>query len=57
MKTKSIYSIYCEDELPGFEVNAYYLTKSQALKMANELLNEGNKEVTIVNMLDVIERA
>jgi hypothetical protein len=51
---KAIYSVYCEDELPGLEVNSYYLTQAQALQMANELLSEGNQEVTIVNMSDVI---
>ena len=44
------YSVYCEEELAGFEVNAYYLTQQKALKMAMDLLNEGNEEVTIVNM-------
>lgn len=44
------YSVYCEEELAGFEVNAYYLTQEKALKMAMDLLDEGNEEVTIVNM-------
>jgi hypothetical protein len=44
------YSVYCEEELAGFEVNAYYLTQKKALKMAMDLLDEGNEEVTIVNM-------
>jgi hypothetical protein len=44
------YSVFCEEELAGFEVNAYLLTQKQALKMAMDLLDEGNEEVTIVNM-------
>lgn len=44
------YSVYCEEEMADLEVNTYYLTQKQALKMASELLNEGNEEVVIVNM-------
>ena len=50
-----IYSVYCEEELAGFEVNAYYLTQEKALKMAMDLLDEGNEEVTIVNMESYIK--
>ena len=49
------YSVYCEEELAGFEVNAYYLTQEKALKMAMDLLDEGNEEVTIVNMESYIK--
>jgi len=51
----NIYSVYCEEELAGFEVNAYYLTQEKALKMAMDLLDEGNEEVTIVNMESYIK--
>ena len=44
------YSVYCEEELQGLEINAYYLTQKKALKMAMDLLDEGNEEVAIVNM-------
>ena len=44
------YSVYCEEELQGLEINAYYLTQEKALKMAMDLLDEGNEEVAIVNM-------
>ena len=44
------YSVYCEEELQGMEINAYYLTQKKALKMAMDLLDEGNEEVAIVNM-------
>jgi hypothetical protein len=44
------YSVYCEEELAGFEVNAYYLTQKKAFKMASELFAEGKENVTIVNM-------
>ncbi len=44
------YSVYCEEELAGFEVNAYLLTQKEAFKMASELFAEGKEEVTIVNM-------
>ena len=44
------YSVFCEEELAGFEVNAYLLTQKKALKMVMDLLDEGNEEVTIVNM-------
>jgi hypothetical protein len=54
MKTK--YSVFCEEELAGFEVNAYYLTQEKALKMAMDLLDEGNEEVTIVNMESYIKQ-
>ena len=32
------YSVYCEEEMADLEVNAYYLTINQALKMAKELV-------------------
>jgi hypothetical protein len=44
------YSVYCEEELAGFEVNAYYLTQKKAFKMASELFAEGKENITIVNM-------
>jgi len=44
------YSVYCEEEMADLEVNAYYLTQEKALKMAMDLLDEGNEEVAIVNM-------
>ena len=44
------YSVYCEEEMADMEVNAYYLTQEKALKMAMDLLDEGNEEVAIVNM-------
>lgn len=47
MKTR--YSVYCE-ELGGFEVNSYELTRKDALKMARELLDERKEEVTIVKL-------
>lgn len=50
------YSVFCEEELQGFEVNAYYLTQEKALKMAMDLLDEGNEEVTIVNMESYIKQ-
>ena len=46
------YSVYCEEELGGFEVNAYVLTLKQALNMAQDLFLEGNTEVTIVKLDD-----
>jgi hypothetical protein len=49
------YSVFCEEELQGFEVNAYYLSQEKALKMAMDLLDEGNEEVTIVNMESYIK--
>jgi hypothetical protein len=49
------YSVYCEEELAGFEVNAYYLTQEEAFKMASELFAEGKENVTIVNMESYIE--
>ncbi len=49
------YSVYCEEELAGFEVNAYYLTQKKALKMAMDLLDEGKEQVTIVNMESYIK--
>lgn len=42
------YSIF--DNGFAMEVNAYYLSKHEALKMAGELLDEGSEEITIVNM-------
>jgi hypothetical protein len=51
----NIYSVYCEEELAGFEVNAYYLTQEKALKMAMDLLDEGKEQVTIVNMENYIK--
>ena len=44
------YSVYCEEELSGLEVNAYLLTQKEAFKMASELFAEGKEEVVIVNM-------
>lgn len=52
---KAIYSVYCEEEMADMEVNAYYLTQKQALKMAGDLLAEGKEEVIIVNMEDHIK--
>jgi hypothetical protein len=49
------YSVYCEEELAGFEVNAYYLTQEKALKMTMDLLDEGKEQVTIVNMESYIK--
>jgi hypothetical protein len=46
------YSVYCEEEMAGFEVNSYVLTLKGALKMTNELFLEGKTEVTIVNLGD-----
>jgi hypothetical protein len=51
----AIYSVFCEEEVAGFEVNAYYLTQEQAFKMASELFAEGKEEVTIVNMESYIK--
>lgn len=51
------YSVYCEEEMADLEVNAYYLTINQALKMAKELLNEGKEEVVIVNMENHLKEA
>ena len=51
------YSVYCEEELQGMEINAYYLTQEKALKMAKELLNEGKEEVVIVNMENHLKEA
>ena len=42
------YSVFDDDF--GMEINTYYLSQSQALKMAMDLLDEGSEEVTIVNM-------
>ena len=50
MSNKKIYSVYCEEEMADMEVNAYYLTRKGAFKMANELFDEGKEQVTIVNM-------
>ena len=49
------YSVYCEEVMCDMEVNAYYLTQEKALKMAMDLLDEGNEEVTIVNMESYIK--
>lgn len=51
----AIYSVYCEEELAGFEVNSYYLTQQEAFKMASELFAEGKQEVTIFNMKSYIK--
>lgn len=51
------YSVYCEEELQGMEINAYYLTQEKALKMAMDLLDEGNEEVAIVNMSKRLKEA
>ena len=51
------YSVYCEEEMADLEVNAYYLTINQALKMAKELLIEGKEEVVIVNMENHLREA
>lgn len=48
------YSVY--DDGFGMEVNTYYLTRDEAIKMAGELLEEGAEEVTIVNMEDYIKK-
>jgi hypothetical protein len=49
-KMMNRYSVYCAEELEGFEVNTYLLTQQEAFKMASELFAEGKEEVTIVNM-------
>jgi phosphopantothenate synthetase len=56
-KMNDRYSVYCEEEMADLEVNAYYLTINQALKMAKELLNEGKEEVVIVNMENHLKEA
>jgi hypothetical protein len=50
MSNKKIYSVYCEEEMADMEVNAYYLTRKGAFRMASELFDEGKEQVTIVNM-------
>jgi hypothetical protein len=49
---KERYSVYCAEELEGFEINSYVLTMNEAFKMAKELFIEGKKEVVIVNLED-----
>ena len=44
------YSVYCEEEMADLEVNAYYLSRKGAFRMASELFDEGKEQVTIVNM-------
>jgi hypothetical protein len=50
MSNKKIYSVYCEEEMVDMEVNAYYLSRKGAFRMASELFDEGKEQVTIVNM-------
>ena len=50
MSNKKIYSVYCEEEMADMEVNAYYLSRKGAFRMASELFDEGKEQVTIVNM-------
>ena len=40
------YSVFDE----GMEINAYYLSKGEALELANDLFDEGAEEVSIINM-------
>lgn len=54
---KERYSVYCEEEMADLEVNSYYLTQKQALKIAKELLDEGKEEVVIVNMENHLREA
>lgn len=42
------YSVF--DEGFGMEVNTHYLSKGEALSLANELFDEGAEEITIINM-------
>ena len=55
MNNKKVYSVYCEEEMVDMEVNAYYLTRKGAFKMASELFDEGKEQVTIVNMENYIK--
>ena len=55
MSNKKIYSVYCEEEMVDMEVNAYYLTRKGAFRMASELFDEGKEQVTIVNMESYIK--
>jgi hypothetical protein len=55
MNNKKIYSVYCEEEMADMEVNAYYLSRKEAFKMASELFDEGKEQVTIVNMESYIK--
>ena len=55
MSNKKIYSVYCEEEMVDMEVNAYYLSRKGAFRMASELFDEGKEQVTIVNMESYIK--
>ena len=55
MSNKKVYSVYCEEEMVDMEVNAYYLSRKGAFRMANELFDEGKEQVTIVNMESYIK--
>jgi hypothetical protein len=55
MSNKKIYSVYCEEEMVDMEVNAYYLSRRGAFRMASELFDEGKEQVTIVNMESYIK--
>jgi len=55
MSNKKTYSVYCEEEMVDMEVNAYYLSREGAFKMASELFDEGKEQVTIVNMKSYIK--
>lgn len=56
MSNKKVYSVYCEEEMVDMEINAYYLSRKGAFKMASELFDEGKEQVTIVNMEDYIKQ-
>jgi hypothetical protein len=55
MSNKKTYSVYCEEEMVDMEVNAYYLSRKGAFRMASELFDEGKEQVTIVNMESYIK--
>jgi hypothetical protein len=55
MSNKKTYSVYCEEEMIDMEVNAYYLSRKGAFRMASELFDEGKEQVTIVNMESYIK--
>ena len=55
MSNKKVYSVYCEEEMVDMEVNAYYLSRKWAFRMASELFDEGKEQVTIVNMESYIK--
>ena len=55
MNNKKVYSVYCEEEMVDMEVNAYYLSRKGAFRMASELFDEGKEQVTIVNMESYIK--